>query len=97
MTRSILICFFETEPKRGRSARPNRRQLGGWDRASIRVVSFSRLGSGSAALIFHWRMDHYLGPIPIGPCPVAVFSSLAFAASVVVWAVCRRGKKPNRC
>jgi hypothetical protein len=50
-------------------------------------------GSCSTTLLDGYHMDCHLGPLPIGPCPTAVFSGVAFVASVVVWALCRRRKK----
>ncbi len=42
-------------------------------------------GSRSATLLFSHTKFYYLGPLPIGPCAVAVFSAVAFVASIVVW------------
>jgi uncharacterized membrane protein len=50
-------------------------------------------GSTSASLIFGRRTYYFVGPIPLGPWPVALLSGVAFAASVAGWALCRRRKK----
>jgi hypothetical protein len=53
-------------------------------------------GSLSFSLLHHRHSSYYLGPIPIGPCPVAVFSGLGFMASIAVWAIWRKTYKPCR-
>ena len=41
------------------------------------------------------RISYYVGPIPLGPWPVAVFSGVAFAMSVVIWGLARRGRRKS--
>ena len=50
-------------------------------------------GSVTSQLIFNKRISYYVGPIPLGPWPVAVFSGVAFAVSVVIWGLARRGRR----
>jgi hypothetical protein len=53
-------------------------------------------GSSTATLIYGERRYYFLGPVPIGRWPIAVLSGVAFAASIMVWALCRRGKERDR-
>ena len=53
-------------------------------------------GSSSATLLYNHRTHYFVGPIPIGPYPIAVVSGMAFAASIVVWTRCRWVKRRNR-
>jgi hypothetical protein len=53
-------------------------------------------GSRSATLLYGYYKRYYVGPIPIGPCPRAVFSGVAFLGSVVIWILYRRGKDRMR-
>jgi hypothetical protein len=69
------------------------------DRVSI-IHSLHADGPCSTTLVCGRRTDCYLGPVPIGPCPVAVFSELAVVGSVAVWALClrrKRGPPRSRC
>ncbi len=56
-------------------------------------------GSTSHSLIFDRRTYYFVGPIPLvgqiplGRWPLALFSGVAFAASVAGWALCHRCKK----
>lgn len=44
-------------------------------------------------VIFHgYSRYYYIGPIPLGPCPTAVFSGLAFAATIIVWRLAARSE-----
>jgi hypothetical protein len=47
-------------------------------------------GSITASLLFGRRVYYYLGPLPLGPCPVAVFSGATLVASTAVWLLRRR-------
>jgi hypothetical protein len=67
-------------------------------RSKVVVVSerVATDGSRSATLLYSRRTHYYLGPLPIGPCPVAVFSAVTFIASTVVWILRRRAGDRNR-
>jgi hypothetical protein len=70
-------------------------------RNSVEVVGehIDANGSTSSTLIFERRTYYFVGPIPLvgsiplGPWPLALFSGVAFAASVAVWALCDHRKK----
>ena len=66
----------------------NRLELIGFDV----IVDDSR----SVTLLHGHYKFYYLGPIPFGPCPTAVFSGVAFVASIAIWILYRRGKKQMR-
>lgn len=46
-------------------------------------------GSQSATLLWGRHTSSYVGPVPLGPCPIASISGMAFVISVVGWAVIR--------
>ena len=50
-------------------------------------------GSRTATLLFSHSTFYYFGPLPIGPCPIAVLSGVAFVASIMVWTTAQRRKK----
>lgn len=53
-------------------------------------------GSRSATILYSYSRSYYLGSVPIGPCPTALFSGIAFVGSLVGWVRYRRGKKRAR-
>jgi hypothetical protein len=48
--------------------------------------------SSFVLLYGHYKL-YYLGPVPLGPYPMAVFSGVAFVASIMAWSLSGRGKK----
>jgi hypothetical protein len=53
-------------------------------------------GSSTATLIYNHRTYYFVGPIPLGPCPIALLSGMAFAASIVGWIRVGRGQGKNQ-
>ncbi len=49
--------------------------------------------SGSSLVILSRYNFYYLGPVPLGPRPMAVLSGVAFVASIIAWRLSGRGKK----
>ena len=62
------------------------------DRNTVTVVN-ERVGpdgSTTASLLFGRRVYYYLGPVPLGPCPVALFCGATLVALAAVWLLRRR-------
>ena len=49
--------------------------------------------TGSSLVILSRYYFYYLGPVPLGPRPMAVFSGVAFVASIIAWRLSGRSKK----
>ena len=60
------------------------------NRVVISAQSADADGSRSAVLLYDHRTAYYFGPVPLGPCPTAVFSGLTFVASVAAFVFYRR-------
>jgi hypothetical protein len=67
-----------------------------WNHFEVIEKHFNADGSLASFLLVNTYRCHYLGPIPIGPCPIAVYGGIVFVASIVTWGLRRRGKNRNR-
>jgi hypothetical protein len=57
-------------------------------------------GTRTVTLSYNHRTSWYVGGVPLGPCPAAVFSLVAIVVSVLVWVgrrrMGRRSPEPRR-
>jgi hypothetical protein len=63
-------------------------------RDHVQVINESTDLGGSTSMTLLWSQTtyYYVGPIPLGPCPVATLSGVAFVGSVVAWVLLGRRK-----
>ena len=79
---SALVCAGVTDIIRQNAAS---------DRVEVIDEQVQTDGSSTAILLYQHRIYYYISPIPIGRYPIAVFSGVGLAASVVGWVVLERG------
>ncbi len=62
-------------------------------RNRVEVINEKTSADGSRSFtLIYTRRTYYLGPVPIGPCPIAVLSGLAILTSIMVWGLCQRAE-----